>query len=333
MVLLVDAGRGGGVEDEDVFKYDALAGISVRVGAVPLRARVAALFGVVGKVGDLVCREHNMDAARRLTVHRRGIFGEVQTVVIAVGTVRGAGAVLRKKILQALAGRCHAVHGAEVRRVVLPEAAAALVDLDIVGVGVVYEHRVGKFQTLAALAAVGENGVIAERGAHKIAARAADGENVVQPVRIHEEEHVARDGLHLHLVDDVRLRKTALRDERAVVPVVVLHHDGDGARLAVVGVRLLTGQRVREHRLGRRGRRGFGRGRRLRRCGNGRGRRYLRRGRGGGFGGRAAARGQQQKRAGEQKRDRFGKFHRSAPRCSIIEIYDHRTHGAAVWFV
>ena len=274
-----------------------------------------------------------MDAARRLTVHRRGIFGEVQTVVVAVGTVRGAGAVLRKKILQALAGRCHAVHGAEVRRVVLPEAAAALVDLDIVGVGVVYEHRVGKFQTLAALAAVGENGVIAERGAHKIAARAADGEDVVQPVRIHEEEHVARDGLHLHLVDDVRLRKTALRDERAVVPVVVLHHDGDGARLAVVGVRLLTGQRVREHRLGRRGRRGFGRGRRLWRCGNGRGRSHLRRGRGGGLGGRAAARGQQQKRAGEQKRDRFGKFHRSAPRCSIIEIYDHRTHGAAVWFI
>ena len=45
VVLLVDAGRGGGVEDEDVFKYDALAGISVRVGAVPLRARVTALFG------------------------------------------------------------------------------------------------------------------------------------------------------------------------------------------------------------------------------------------------------------------------------------------------
>ena len=211
--------------------------------------------------------------------------------------------------------------------------AVILVDVDIVVVHKIREHRRGVFETVGAEAAVGQNGVIAERGAHKIAARAADGEDVVQPVRIHEEEHVARDGLHLHLVDDVRLRKTALRDERAVVPVVVLHHDGDGARLAVVGVRLLTGQRVREHRLGRRGRRGFGRGRRLRRCGNGRGRSHLRRGRGGGFGGRAAARGQQQKRAGEQKRDRFGTFHRSAPQCSIIEIYDHRTHGAAVWFI
>ena len=313
MVFLIDADGRGGIEDKDIFKYDALAGVRVRIVAVPLRARVSALFGVVCELGDLVRREHDEEAAGRLAVHRRGGVGEAEAVVIAVGAVRGARAVLGKEALQPLAGRRHAVDGAEIRRFVLAEAAASLVDLNVIGVRIVDKHRVGKFQTFSAFAAVCENRVIAERRAHKIAARAADGENIIEPVRIHEEEHIARDGLHLHLVYDGRLRKTALCDERAVVPVVIFHHHGNGARLAVVGVRLFAGQWVYEHRLRRCGRRGLGRCRRFGRGGNGGRRGSFRRRR---RGRRSAAGRRDQAGKHQQKRESFLEFHGNAPRYS-----------------
>ena len=267
VVMIVDADLRIGGENEKILEHGGFACVGVGDGGVPVEAGVAVFVGAVLKARDLCAGEHDADVIGNASARRGGVLGEAQAVVIGIGVVLGAGAVFRNELLQTLAGGRHAVYAAGVR--VLREAearAVILVDVDIVVVHKIREHRRGVFETVGAEAAVGKNRIIGKRGADKVGAAAADRGDVVHIVQVHENEHVAGDLLDLRFVNDGGLADAALlngRDGR--IPVVVLHHDRHGACLAVVLGRGLAGQGVDERRVGcRLGRRSrFGRGGRL----------------------------------------------------------------------